>query len=165
MKDMVDLGRFCPSVANKQPLKYMIIAEAETRDKVFPLLTWAAYLKDWQGPAQGERPTGYIIVLGDTDISRNPSVDLGISSQTMLLRAVEEGFGGCMLASVKKESLKQLLDIPAELDILLVIALGKPAEKVILEEKGPEGTIFYYRDNEGRHHVPKRPLQEVLLHK
>lgn len=165
MTEMVDLGRISPSGANRQPLKYMIISDPATKEKVFPLLSWAAYLQDWKGPAKGERPTGYIIILGDTEISQSPSIDLGISAQTMLLRAVEAGYGGCMIASVKKETLRQLLEIPAGLDVLLVIALGKPAEEVILEEKIPEGTIHYYRDSEDRHHVPKRPLTEVLLQK
>ena len=66
MTEMVDLGRICPSGANRQPLKYMIVSDRETQDRVFPLLSWAAYLKDWTGPAEGERPTGYIVILGDT---------------------------------------------------------------------------------------------------
>ena len=165
MTEMVDLGRICPSGANRQPLKYMIVSDRETRDRVFPLLSWAAYLKDWTGPAEGERPTGYIVILGDTEISQSPSVDLGICAQTMLLLAVEAGYGGCMIASVKKDSLKKLLEVPPGLEVLLVIALGKPGEDVVLEEKSPEGDIFYYRDSEDRHHVPKRPLKEVLLRK
>lgn len=165
MTDMVDLGRICPSGANRQPLKYMIVSDRETRDKVFPLLSWAAYLKDWKGPVEGERPTGYVIILGDTEISQTPSVDLGISAQTMLLKAAEEGYGGCMIASVKKDSLRELLEISPGLEVLLVIALGKPGEEVILEENDPDGSIFYYRDSEDRHHVPKRPLKEVLLKK
>ncbi|WP_319558809.1 nitroreductase family protein [Marispirochaeta sp.] len=165
MTEMVDLGRICPSGANRQPLKYMVISDPAAKEKIFPLLSWAAYLQEWKGPAKGERPTGYIIILGDSEISKDPSVDLGISAQTMLLRAAEEGYGGCMIASVKKESLRQVLEIPDDLDVLLVIALGKPAEEVILEEKSPEGTIQYYRDSKDRHHVPKRPLKEVLLKK
>jgi nitroreductase len=163
LKELVALARLSASGANKQPLKFMLSCDPDTNALVFPLLGWAGYLKDWPGPVEGERPSAYIIVLGDTDISPSVGCDHGIAAQSILLGATERGLGGCMMSSVQREKLREALDIPSRYEIALVIALGKPKETVIVETVGPDGNIRYWRDDEGRHHVPKRPLDELIL--
>jgi nitroreductase len=163
LKELVDLARLSASGANKQPLKYILSCDADTNALVFPLLGWAGYLKDWPGPAEGERPSAYIIVLGDKDISASVGCDHGIAAQSILLGARERGLGGCMMSSVQRQGLREALNIPARYEIVLVIALGKPKETVVIETVGPDGDIRYYRDDEGVHHVPKRPLEELII--
>ncbi|UCC65331.1 MAG: nitroreductase family protein [Anaerolineae bacterium] len=124
---------------------------------------WAGYLQDWSGPAEGERPAAYVIALGDTELRREFDRDLGIAAQTIMLAATERGLGGCMIGSIDREQLRGVLDVPERYRILLVLALGKPAEKVLLEPVGPDGNIRYYRDEDDVHHVPKRSLEEVIL--
>jgi nitroreductase len=126
-------------------------------------LGWAGYLPDWPGPVAGERPSAYILVLGDRSLTSDFNVDPGIASQTIVLGACALGLGGCILGSVKREELKRVLGLPAHLDILLVVALGKPVEEVRIEPMGPEGNVKYWRDPAGVHHVPKRSLEEVLV--
>jgi nitroreductase len=162
LRELVDLTRLCPSAANRQPLKYLISCSPEQNASIFPHLRWAAALSDWPGPAQGERPTGYILILGDTRISRQFFCDHGIAAQSILLGAVERGWGGCMIASIDREKLAQALHLPAHLEIMLVLALGRPAETVVLEDGSPE-PVPYWRDPNGAHHVPKRPLEELLV--
>lgn len=164
LRELVDLARQTASAANRQPLKYWLSWEPEMNQKIFPCLAWAAYLKDWGGPAEGERPSAYIIILGDTEIAKDFNLDPGIAAQTIMLGATERGFGGCMIASIRREVLREALGIPERYQILLVLALGKPKEKVVLELVGPDGDIRYYRDSEGVHHVPKRSLDEIILH-
>ncbi|MBC7241440.1 MAG: nitroreductase family protein [Anaerolineae bacterium] len=164
LRELVDLARQTASAANRQPLKYWLSWEPEMNQKIFPCLAWAAYLKDWGGPAEGERPSAYIIILGDTEIAKDFNLDPGIAAQTIMLGATERGFGGCMIASIRREALREALGIPERYQILLVLALGKPKEKVVLEPVGPDGDIRYYRDSEGVHHVPKRSLDEIILH-
>jgi nitroreductase len=120
-------------------------------------------LKDWNGPVEGERPSAYIIILCDTDISSSAGVDHGIAAQSILLGATEMGLGGCIIGSIKRDRLREALDIPARYEILLVLAPGKPKEKVVLETAGDNGDIKYWRDSEGIHHVPKRPLDDIIL--
>jgi len=55
------------------------------------------------------------------------------------------------------------LKIPSRYKIFLALALGKPKEKVVVEEVGPDGGIKYWRDAEDVHHVPKRSLDEIIL--
>jgi nitroreductase len=163
LRALVDLARHSASGANMQPLKFFISADASTNASIFVHLGWAAYLKDWPGPDDGERPSAYIIILGDTHIATNYWCDHGIAAQTILLGAAEQGLGGCMIASFNKKGLITALNIPGHLEILLVIALGKPAEEVRIEAVGPGGDIKYWRDDKGVHHVPKRPLEEIII--
>ena len=165
LKELVNLARLSPSAGNAQPLKYMLSANAERNKLIFPTLRWAAYLQGWPGPAEGERPSAYIIVLGDTEISKNFLCDHGIACQSMLLGAVEKGLGGCLVGSIDREQLREALSIPERYEILLVVALGKPKEKVVIETADPDGDIRYYRDADQVHHVPKRPLEEMILDK
>lgn len=163
LKGLVNLARLSASAANLQPLKYLLSWEPEKNAAIFSCLAWAGYLKDWPGPAAGERPAAYIVILGDTQISKNFGCDHGIAAQSILLGAREQGLGGCMLGSIQRDRLRQLLQIPETMDILLVIALGRPQETVVLEEVGPDGNIKYWRDAAGVHHVPKRRLEEIIV--
>lgn len=163
LRELVDLTRLCPSAANRQPLKYLISCDSERNALIFGHLRWAAALKDWPGPAEGERPTGYIVILGDTRIARDFHCDHGIAAQSILLAAVERGLGGCMVGSIDREGLRRRLNLPGFLDILLVLALGTPSETVVLEEGRSPDAVPYWRDRQGVHHVPKRPLEEVLV--
>ncbi len=160
--DFIELVRLTPSTANKQPLKYILSNSKEKNEKIFQTLSWAGYLKDWKGPGPGERPSAYIIILGDTKIAQDFSVDPGIVMQTILLEAVEKGLGGCMLGSIKRSLLVENLSIPERYKVLFVLALGKPDEIVIIEDIIGDD-IKYWRDTETCHHVPKRALDELIL--
>lgn len=163
LRELVDLARLSPSGANRQPLKYMLSNTPERNAAIFPHLAWAGYLSEWGGPAEGERPAAYIIILCDTAISDDPGVDPGIAAQSIMLGAVERGLGGCIIGSVTRAGLRSALDIPEQYRIMLVLALGKPREEVIIDPVGPDSDIRYWRDDVGTHHVPKRALEDVIL--
>ncbi len=163
LRNLVNLARLSASTANRQPLKYILCCDEKRNGIVFPKLAWAGFLKDWDGPEEGERPTAYIIVLGDKRISEAFGCDHGIASQNILLGATNEGLGGCIVGSVKRERLRKELNIPDHFEILHVIALGKPKEEVVIETVGPDGDIKYWRDESGVHHVPKRTLDEIIV--
>jgi nitroreductase len=163
---LVNLARLSASAANLQPLKYIVSSHAETNEKIFECLGWAAYLKEWKGPEKGKRPTSYIIILNDTKISNNwIHYDCGISAQSILLGAREKGIAGCMIGSIDKKKLSKALSLENHLEILLIIALGIPAEQVILEDISQNESIKYYRDEKGAHHVPKRKLNDIIIKK
>lgn len=163
LKELVDLARLSPSAANLQPLKFILSCDPQRNGLIFPHLAWAGYLKDWSGPAEGERPSAYIIILRDTEISHSLDCDHGIVAQSILLGATEKGLGGCIIGSIQRPGLAEALAIPARFEILLVLALGKPGERVVLETVGPAGDIRYWRDSEGIHHVPKRRLDDMII--
>ena len=163
LKELINLARLSSSGANLQPLKYILSNAVEKNNLIFPNLKWAGYFKDWDGPEEGERPSAYIIMLGDKNISTNYFWDHGIACQSILLGACEKGFGGCMFGSINKKALKEALNISDQLEIILVIALGKPKEVVVLEELKDPKNIKYWRDENEVHHVPKRKLEDIII--
>ena len=162
LKGFIDVARLTPSGKNLQPLKYALTNNRDLNNQVFHTLSWAGYLKDWHGPEEGERPSAYVVMLCDTTIAENADVDSGIAAQTIMLSAAEAGYGGCIMRSIDREKLAAILQLPAHLQIIQIIALGQPAEKVVLEE-AREGNIYYWRDEEDMHHVPKRSLAEIVV--
>ncbi len=166
LREWVDLARLGGSARNAQVLKYMVVSESRQREQLFPLLGWAGYLPDWQGPVAGERPSAYILCLLDRSLLKGAEheahVDCGIASQNILLAAAEQGVAGCRIGAFPAK-IDRLVQLEEPLSVLLVLALGYPAESVTLEEVGVDGDIRYWRDQEQGHHVPKRSLAEVLV--
>jgi nitroreductase len=165
LEQLVDLARLAASGRNLQSLKFLVCNDRERNARIFPELAWAGYLRDWPGPEPGERPSAYIVVLGDRSVAKDFGYgpDPGIAAQNIMLGATSLGLGGCMMTSFRRDGLRQALELPAHLEILLVLALGRPKEEVRLEPMGPEGDVKYWRDAQGVHHVPKRSLEEVLV--
>lgn len=160
---LVELARVTPSARNRQPLKYYLACQEDINQEIYSCLGWAGYLAGWDGPPEGERPGAYIVILGDTGISKEVGCDHGIAAQTMMLGAAEKGLGGCMIGTIDRPRLRQKLCLPGPLEILLVLALGVPREEVVLEAVAEDGDIRYWRDKEGVHHVPKRKLEDIII--
>jgi len=162
LEEFIELARMSSSGGNRQPLKFLIYTSPEDCEKVFPYLAWAGYLHDWPGPEKGERPSAYIIILGDSSVTEAFGIDHGIAAQSIMLGASEAGLGGCMIQSIKREELRNEIQLPDQYEILLVLALGKPVEKVVIDEiKGND--VKYWRDAGMVHHVPKRNLKDIIL--
>ncbi len=163
LKKLVNLARLSASAANRQPLRYILSCDPRLNEEIYPCLAWAGYLNDWPGPDHGERPSAYIVILGDTSIADNFWCDHGIASQSILLGAREQGLAGCMIGAINKEKLREVLNIPMQYTILLVLAVGKPKEQVMIEEVKEDENIRYWRDERGGHHVPKRRLEDIIV--
>ncbi len=163
LRELIDLARHSASAMNAQPLKYILSCQPQRNSLIFPHLAFGRYLTSWSGPGEGERPSAYIIILGDTEISQFVDYDAGIAAQSIMLGATEKGLGGCMIASIDREGLRKVIEIPKRHEILLVLALGKPKETVVIETVGDGGDTKYWRDSNGVHHVPKRPLDDIII--
>lgn len=164
LENIVNNLRFISSARNAQPLKYVISANSSVNEKIFKTLKWAGYLQNWNGPEKGEKPSAYIVVLRDKNISvENFSlIDAGIALQTIVLSLAELGLGSCTIAAINKQKLSELLTLNENLEILYVMAIGKPVENVILTDMKDVNDIKYYRDSKGNHYVPKRQADELL---
>ncbi len=162
LQKWVELARFSGSGRNMQPLKYILCTSQEIIDKIFPCLGWAGYLNDWKGPDKKEEPSAYIIMAHDKNIAEGHYCDDGIAAQSILLGAVEDGFGGCIIGSVNKSKVAKIIKLPGNLEILWVIALGKPSEVSVVDD-AKKSDIKYWRAEDGVHHVPKRPLDEIIV--
>jgi nitroreductase len=163
LKELVDLARLSASARNLQPLKFLLSCDSQKNSLIFPNLSWADRPPGQGGPFEGEKPAAYIIILGDRDITQNFRIDHGIAAQSILLGAVEKGLGGCMIGAIQREALRQALNIPARYEILLVIALGKPKQKVSLETVEANGHTQFWVDEQEVQHVPKRKLEDLIM--
>jgi nitroreductase len=165
LEELVDLARHSACGMNLQSLKYVLSCDPQINALIFKRLGWAGYLKDWKGAPEGEKPAAYVVLLGDTSIYKDFFCDHGIACQSILLGAVEKGLGGCILATINRDGLRKDLTVNDKYQILLVVALGKPREEVKVEYIETGGDIKYWRDKNSVHHVPKRPLQEIIVRK
>ena len=163
LRELVDLARLAPTGANRQSLRFLLSCDPARNAAIFPHLGWAAYLRDWPGPLEGERPSAYILILNDTTLNKTPGCDHGIAAQTILLGARDKGLGGCMMGAVQRDELRTALAIDPRYDILLVLALGWPKEQVEVEPLPADGDVRYWRDAAGVHHVPKRSLDDLIV--
>ena len=156
----VDAARLSPSGANRQPLKYVIVEDEDVLKDVFGTLTWAGYLPDYQ-PSEEEMPRAYIVILLDMEIRKNAGHDAGIAAMSISMVAYDEGLGSCILGAVNRAKLRQILNIPNQFEIVLVVALGYPAEDPVVD-KVKNGNIKYWLDENRVLHVPKRELKDIV---
>lgn len=156
----VDAARLSPSGANRQPLKYIIVEDKNLLKEVFRTLSWAGYLPDYQ-PSEEEMPRAYIVILLDTDIRKNSGHDAGIAAMSISMVAYDGGSGSCILGAVNRARLREILNIPGHLDIVLVVALGYAAEDPVVDKMKNEN-IKYWLDENGVLHVPKRELEDIV---
>ena len=161
--ELINLARLSPSGANRQALRYYVSCEPGQNESIFSTLGWAAYLQEWPGPIVGERPSAYIIMGQEQEYKMALPIDTGIAAQTILLGAAELGLGGCMIANINRTVLRSVLNIPESFEILLVIALGKPKEEIVIDEIDSGADIKYWRDAQQVHHVPKRKLKDIII--
>jgi len=157
LKELVDLARLSASAANRQPLKYLLSCDPQKNALIFQYIGLAG------NPPEGERPSAYIIIVGDTEISRFVGCDHGIAAQSILLGAAEKGLGGCMIGAVQRDRLSKVLEIPPRYEILLALALGKPKETAVIETVSQDGNTKGWWDDEGVRHVPKRLLDDIII--
>ena len=162
LRDFVDSARLSGSAANRQRLRFALVTDKETTDKVFECLRFAAFLTEWKGPTETERPAAYIVMMCKGDFDTNLAIDAGIAAQSILLTATEQGIGGCMFRSYDSPRLTAILDRAEGYTPCLVIALGKPGERVFIVEP-KDGDLKYYRDADDNHLVPKLSLDELII--
>ncbi len=160
LEKCVDAARLSPSGMNRQPLKYIIVDDEELLAEVFGTTSWAGYLPDYE-PSEEEMPRAYIIVLLDKDIRKNCGHDAGIAVMSISMVAYEEGLGSCILGAIERAKLRRVLNVPDNLEIVLAVALGYPAESPIVDKVG-NGDIKYWLDNNNVLHVPKRELKDIV---
>lgn len=163
---LVECARLCPSSVNAQPLKYRLVWQKEEVARLQEKTNWAKALTSITLPHPGMCPTAFIVICQDTGIDaslQRYQKDVGIVAQTMLLAAVEMGLGGCMIGNFNAGEVRQVLALPEAMAPLLVVAIGEPAETVVLTGVGPDGSVQYYRDENDVHYVPKRALEDILI--
>lgn len=160
LKTLLSVVPLTASAMNRQPLRFRLVT-ADKAPLVWPHITLGAALPDEHLPKQGLEPRAFIIVCSAVPEDKMVDMDLGFAAQSILLKAVETGLGGLFILNIRKEALRQALDLP--LSPLAVIAIGKPAERIfLLPVSDPDKSFAYYR-KDGNHYVPKLQMESLLV--
>jgi len=158
---MADAARLAPSAANRQPLEFILVDDPELCRLLFPCLRWAAFISPAGDPRPGQEPAAYVVNLVNTSIrDKGYEYDVGAAMMSMILTAWAEGVASCWLISVDRAEVSRLLGIPETHRLDSVLALGYPAESPQVEDLTDSGQ--YWKDADGRLHVPKRKLETVV---
>lgn len=162
LKKLVDAARVAPQGGNIQALKYVVINDEKLLEPIFKTTAWAGYIRPAGDPKEGEKPTAYILILGDTEIKKEGfDIDAGAAVENLLLTAVEEGLGAAWLGAINRNKIKEILNIPDRYVLHTLVALGYPNEIPVIEDT--EKNIKYYKDENGVLHIPKRRLEDILF--
>ncbi|NLE94340.1 MAG: nitroreductase family protein [Dehalococcoidia bacterium] len=163
LRELVDLARISQSPWNQQAVKFILCNNPEMNAKIFEHLVWASRMPEWNGPAEGEQPAAYIVVVADKELGKIFNFDHVVAGTSILLGAVERGLGGCLVGAFSQKKMHATLNLSERYVPLLAIALGKPNETIVLDPVGPDGNTAYWNDADGVHHVPKRALEDLIL--
>ena len=88
---------------------------------------------------------------------------MGIVSQSIMLGATEKNLGGCMIRALNRKKIAEALNLSENYVIHIALAIGKPAQNVIVEDINEGDDIKYWMDKDKTHHVPKIVLDELIL--
>jgi len=168
LEKCVDAGRLAPSARNRQLCEYIIVDDEKLLPKVFASLTmWAGQARTKEDPLPEHLPKAYIIILINSTLEaefgatrRVTTYDAGLSAENIILVSLEQGIGTCPILAFDENELKQILNIPDNYAVALVVALGYPDESPVQEIS--TGSIQYWIDDQGIRHVPKRKLEDIL---
>lgn len=159
LRRIIEVNCTTPSAMNQQVLRFRPVLTAEA-DKVLPHIRLGGALPELHLPLAGSEPRAFIIVCSTVAEGRYVDIDLGISAQSMLLQAVEIGLNGICIAAFDKKAVQEALSL--EYEPLLIVAIGKGAEKIELTDISPAESHAYYR-RDGVHYVPKLRLENLIL--
>ena len=155
---LVEAARLAPSAMNQQVLRYRLVTEEEAH-LLLPHIRMGAALPELKLPLEGTEPNAFVVICSDKE-SRWVDMDLGIATQTMLLRAVEMGLNGICIAAFDHEAVSKALNLTVAPQ--LILAIGRSAERIEVVDIAEGESTTYYRKN-GTHFVPKLRTEELIL--
>lgn len=155
---LVEAARLAPSAMNQQTLRYRLVTEEEAH-LVLPHIRMGAALRELKLPLPGTEPNAFVVICSEKE-GRFVDMDLGIATQTILLRAVEMGLNGICIAAFDKEKVREALQLTVAPQ--LIIPIGRSAERIEIKDIAEGESQTYYREN-GTHFVPKLTLEDLLI--
>ncbi len=159
----VGAARLAPSAGNLQLLKYIVVQNEEMTEKIFPLVKWAAYLASGYNPKENERPIAYVVVCADISVRQSGyDMDVGAAVENLIISAWADEVGSCWMGAIDKPKVEELLELPENLVVSCIVALGYPAE-MPSEVEITNNIIKYYLNEDGVLCVPKRKFEDVLI--
>ena len=160
LRTIVEVNVKLGSAMNRQALRFRIVADnAEGEVNALRNILF-------REPARSESARAYIIVYSTIPEERYIDIDLGISLQSMALKAAELGLNCLIKGNIDKPGLSSLFGTGEGLEPVAVLCVGKAAESVFLKPvpagSSDEPDLKPYT-KEGVHYVPKLQMDTILL--
>ena len=159
LRRIVNVNTRIASARNQQCLRFRMVTHEEAH-KVLPLIKLGGALPELHLPTQGSEPQAFIIICSTIPEDRWVDIDLGISAQSMLLKATDMGLNGICIGAFNAAKLTDALALPYP--PLLIIAIGKGTDNIQLTEIAASDSHVYYRTS-GTHYVPKVQLTDLII--
>ncbi|MCI6918813.1 nitroreductase family protein [bacterium] len=158
---IVEVNTKIASARNQQVLRFRLVYGTEAKE-VTKAIKLGGALPELNLPLPGTEPNAYIIICTEEPKGKWVDIDLGISAQSMLLKAVDLGLNGICIAAFNKEKICALVNGSRQMEPLLILAIGKSIERFQLLPIGQEDEHNYFRKN-GVHFVPKVRIEDLLI--
>lgn len=159
LRRIIGVNTRIPSAMNRQLLRFRPVLSDEAPE-VLKHLRMGAALPELHLPLAGTEPNAFIVICSAAGEDRYVDIDLGISVQSMLLKAVEMGLNGLCIGSFDREAVRRALGL--EHKPLFILAIGRGAERIETVDIGADESRAYYR-RDGVHYVPKLRLDDLIL--
>jgi nitroreductase len=138
----LEAARLAPSASNSQPWHFVVVNNPEILKKLAPLTSGPLGSFN-QFVAQAplvivmvlEKPKLLTELGGRLKKREFPLIDIGIAAEHFCLQAAELGLGSCMLGWFDEKGVKDLLGIPKNKSVGLLITLGYAPEDYRLRQK------------------------------
>ena len=158
LRSLVEVAWLVPSARNQQVLRYRLVTEDEAH-LVLPHIRLGGALPELNLPLPGTEPNAFVVICSEKE-GRYVDMDMGIVAQTMLLRAVEMGLNGVIIAAFDRDKIANALNLSLAPQLLL--AVGRSAEQVEITDISLGENVNYYREN-GVHFVPKLRIEDLII--
>ena len=160
LKRIVNVNTKIASGKNQQVLRFKLVTKGEEADFVLKNIKLGGMLPELHLPYEGTEPEAFIIVCTSAPETKIIDIDLGISLQSMSLKATEMGLNCVMICAFNKVNLVEYFGLKCE--PLAILAVGKGAENIKLKPISVEESRAYYRVD-GVHYVPKVRIDDIIL--
>ena len=161
LREIISVNSLVASSMNRQALRFRPLTQAGAT--VMPHLRFGAMLPELHLPFPGTEPDAFIVVCTFEAESPLMYIDLGISLQSMSLKAVEIGLNCLIVRAFNQTTLASAIGLEdSDMTILAVLAVGKSAESIYLKPVAAGDSLKYYR-KEGVQYVPKLQLDDLII--
>lgn len=160
LQQIVAVNTRIGSGCNRQVLRFRLVTQGDEVAKILENIKMGAALPELHLPFEGTEPEAFIIVCSTTEENKLVDIDLGMSLQTMMLKATEMGLSCLVIGAYNKQKIKELLALPYE--PVAILCVGKGIERFELVPIHENESHSYYRKN-GIHYVPKVVLEDLIL--
>lgn len=139
LKKILTAARLAPSAGNKQPWRFVVVRDSETKRKLGKIARGQTWISD----------AGVIVAALAMD-KKSPEVygrwaerDVMTAVEHMVLAAWSLGYGTCWIGAFYEDKVKELLGIPEKMTVINLLPIGVPDQSPDARSRKPLDEIFH----------------------